>query len=130
VRSGITSIRERSQTADTAKAEEKTMTTSEAPVAETLAAMTAASLEASTLSARELMLARIAALAAVEAPAVSYALNASTAEEVGLTLADVQGVLVAVAPLIGTPRVVAACVGLTEGLGYVIALEESGAGTG
>ena len=42
------------------------MITSEAPVADTLAAMTAASLDASTLSARELMIARIAALAAVE----------------------------------------------------------------
>ena len=105
------------------------MTTSEAPVAETLAAMTAASLEAGNLSARELMIARIAALAAMEAPSISYALNLGVAEEAGVTLSDTQGVLVAVAPLIGTPRVVAACVGLAEGIGYVIALEESGAGS-
>lgn len=105
------------------------MTTSEAPVAETLAAMTAASLEASNLSARELMIARIAALAAVEAPAASYALNVGAAAEVGVTLADAQGTLVAVAPLIGTPRVVAACMGLAEGLGFVIeAAVESAAG--
>jgi hypothetical protein len=105
------------------------MTSSEAPVAETLAAMTAASVEASNLSARELMIARIAALAAMEAPPLSYALNLGAAQEVGVTLSDTQGILVAVAPLIGTPRVVAACVGLAEGIGYVIALEESGAGT-
>lgn len=105
------------------------MTTSEAPVAETLAAMTAASLEASNLSARELMIARIAALAAMEAPSISYALNLGAAEEAGVTLSDTQGILVAVAPLIGTPRVAAACVGLAEGIGYVIALEESGAGS-
>lgn len=107
------------------------MTTSEAsapgnaPVAVTLAAMTAASLDESTLSARELMIARIAALAAVEAPSVSYALNVGAAQEIGLTLGDVQGTLVAVAPLIGTPRVVAACVGLAEGVGYVIATDQS-----
>ena len=106
------------------------MTASEAPVAETLAAMTAVSLEASTLSARELMIARIAALAAMEAPSISYALNLGVAEEAGVTLSDTQGILVAVAPLIGTPRVAAACVGLAEGIGYVIALEESGAGSG
>jgi len=101
------------------------MTTSEAPVAETLAAMTAVSLEASTLSARELMIARIAALAAVEAPSVSYALNVGAAVDAGVTLADAQGVLVAVAPLIGTPRVVAACAGLADGIGFVIAMDES-----
>jgi len=101
------------------------MTTSEAPVAETLAAMTAVSLEASTLSARELMIARIAALAAVEAPSVSYALNVGAAVDAGVTLADAQGVLVAVAPLIGTPRVVAACAGLADGVGFVIAMDES-----
>ena len=101
------------------------MTTSEAPVAETLAAMTAVSLEASTLSARELMIARIAALAAVEAPSVSYALNVGAAVDAGVTLADAQGVLVAVAPLIGSPRVVAACAGLADGVGFVIAMDES-----
>ncbi len=63
------------------------------------------------------------------APSISYALNLGVAEEAGVTLSDTQGILVAVAPLIGTPRVVAACVGLAEGIGYVIALEESGAGS-
>ena len=96
------------------------MITGEAPVAEMLAEMTATSLEASTLSARELMIARIAALAAVEAPSISYGLNLGAADMAGLTLADTQGILVAVAPLIGTPRVVAACAGLAEGVGYVI----------
>jgi hypothetical protein len=106
------------------------MSASEAPVAETLAAITAASLEAVNLSARELMIARIAALAAVEAPGVSYALNVGAAAAVGVTLEDAQGILIAVAPLIGTPRVVTACIGMAQGLGYVIATGESGAGTG
>lgn len=104
--------------------------TGQAPVAETLAMMTAVSLEASTLSARELMIARIAALAAVEAPSASYALNVGAATEAGVTLADAQGTLVAVAPLIGTPRVVAACLGLAEGIGLVIEAAASGTGGG
>ena len=73
---------------------------------DTLAEITAVSLERSTLEPRELMLARIAALAAVDAPPASYLLNAGTAMDVGITLEDVQGILVAVAPIVGTPRVV------------------------
>ena len=45
---------------------------------------------------------------AVDAPPASYLLNAGTAADVGITLSDVEGVLVAVAPVVGTPRVVGA----------------------
>jgi hypothetical protein len=41
--------------------------------------------------------ARIAALVAVDAPPLSYPANADAADDVGFTLEDVQGVLVAVA---------------------------------
>ncbi len=68
------------------------------PVAGTLLAMTAASLERSDLPDREIMLARLAALAAVDAPPISYTLNTSAAADSGLTLEDAQGILVAVAP--------------------------------
>ena len=60
-----------------------------------------ASLETCDLEPRELMLVRIAALAAVDAPPVSYLANAGTASDVGVTLDDVEGVLVAVALLMG-----------------------------
>ncbi len=96
----------------------------ETPVLDALAAMTTASLE-SNLEPRELMLARIAALAAVNAPAASYVLNAGAAVEVGLTLEDVQGVLIAVAPIVGTPRIVAAAAKITQALGFVIAVVEA-----
>ena len=103
------------------------MSTTEAPVAETLAAINAVSLEVGgTLSTRELMIARVAALAAVDAPAASYVLNAGAAVEAGLTLDDVQGILVAVAPVVGTPRVVAAAAQLTQGLGFIVDLTGSG----
>jgi Carboxymuconolactone decarboxylase family len=98
------------------------MSESDAPVRDTLAAMTAASIENSDLSAREHMIARIAALVAVDAPAASYALNVEVAADSGITLDDVQDILVAVAPIVGAPRVGSAVVGIAKGLGIVIEL--------
>ena len=101
------------------------MAEEEAPVLSTLADITAVSVERSTLDPRELMLARIAALAAVDAPAGSYLLNAGTAMDVGITLEDVQGILIAVAPVVGTPRVVAASGNLARALGFAVAVIEA-----
>jgi hypothetical protein len=95
------------------------------PVLDTLAEITAVSLAHGTLPAREHMIARIAALAAVDAPPASYLMNAGTATDVGITLEDVQGVLVAVAPLIGTARVVAASGNIARALGFAIAVAEA-----
>lgn len=95
------------------------------PVLDTLADITAASIERSTLEARDHMLARIAALVAVGAPAVSYLLNAGTATEVGITLDDVEGILIAVAPIVGSPRVVTAGANIAEALGFAIAVAEA-----
>jgi len=97
-------------------------TETDTPVSDTLVAMTIASLDNSDLSPRELMIARIAALVAVDAPAVSYALNAVPATESGINLDDVEDILVAVAPIVGTTRVVSATANIAEGLGFVIAL--------
>ena len=95
------------------------------PVSDTLLAMTVTSLENSDLSPRELMIARIAALVAVDAPAASYALNALPATESGINLDDVEDVLVAVAPIVGTTRVVSATANIARGLGFMIALAEA-----
>jgi hypothetical protein len=97
----------------------------ETPVLDTLAEITAASIANCNLAARELMLVRIAALAAVDAPPASYLLNAGTASDVGITLDDVQGVLIAVAPLIGTARVMSAAGNITSALGFAIAVLEA-----
>jgi len=99
--------------------------TEDTPVLDTLAAMTAVSIEECDLDPRELMLARIAALVAVDAPPVSYLLNAGTAAEVGITLEDVQGVLIAVAPVVGTARVMSATGNITRALGFAIAVAEA-----
>ena len=99
--------------------------TEDTPVLDTLAAMTAVSIEECDLDPRELMLARIAALVAVDAPPVSYLLNAGTAAAVGITLEDVQGVLIAVAPVVGTARVMSAAGNITRALGFAIAVAEA-----
>ena len=100
------------------------MPETDTPVLDTLAMMTATSLENSDLSPREFMIARVAALVAVDAPAASYAFNLGPAAEAGLTLDDAEDILVAVAPVVGTTRVVSAVTNLAEGLGLAIALAE------
>jgi hypothetical protein len=92
----------------------------DSPVMDTVAVMTAASLENSNLGDRELMLVRAAALVATGAPAASYVLNIGPASEAGITLEDVQNVLVAVAPIVGTSRVVSAIANIAKALGFVI----------
>jgi len=83
-------------------------TTRETPVLDLLESMTADSIEASSLDAEALMLVRIAALVAVDAPPVSYALNLEAAGELEIDPERVQGVLAAVAPIVGTARVASA----------------------
>ena len=98
---------------------------SDTPVLDTLASMTAASLENCTLEAREFMLVRIAALIASGAPAASYLANAGTAADVGVTLEDVQDVLVAVAPIAGAPRTLEAAGNIARALGFAVAVAEA-----
>ena len=94
------------------------------PVLDTVASITAASLENGTLGAREHMIARLAALIAVDAPGASYLVNIPTAAEMGLTMEDVQGVLVAVAPIVGTPRIVSASSSIADAFDFVIDVVE------
>ncbi len=84
-----------------------TETTSETPVLDLLASMTADSMSASTLDAETFMLVRIAALVAVDAPSVSYLMNLAVAGELDIDSDRIRGVLAAVAPIVGTPRVAA-----------------------
>ena len=97
----------------------------ETPVLDTLVDMTTATLEHNTLSPRELMLVRLAALIAVDAPPASYLLNSEAASELGVTGDDVQGVMIGVAPVVGAPRVVAASGNIMRALGIAIAVAEA-----
>jgi alkylhydroperoxidase/carboxymuconolactone decarboxylase family protein YurZ len=99
--------------------------TEDGPVLETIAAMTEASLERCELPPDALLLVRIAALAAVDARPVSYLAHVGPALDAGVTVEDVQNVLVAVAPIIGTARVMSAAVNITEALGFAIAVVEA-----
>jgi hypothetical protein len=95
------------------------------PLLDTFAAMTAASLENCNLEPRDLMLVRLAALAAAGAPPAAYLVNAATASDVGITVDDVQGVLVAIAPIVGTARTVLAAGNIMRALGFAIAAVEA-----
>ena len=70
--------------------------------------MTAESLEASGLDPETLLLVRIAALAATDAPMASYVLNLGAASRVSIDAEQVRGVLAAIAPIVGTARVASA----------------------
>jgi alkylhydroperoxidase/carboxymuconolactone decarboxylase family protein YurZ len=97
----------------------------ETPVLDVLAAMTAASIEVARLDPQTLLLVRLAALVAVEAPPLSYLLNLRVAGEVGVTPEQVESVLAAVAPVVGGPHVVAAAGNITRALGFAIAVAEA-----
>jgi alkylhydroperoxidase/carboxymuconolactone decarboxylase family protein YurZ len=101
-----------------------TESTSGTPVLDLLASMTADSLAASSLDPATLMLVRIAALAAVDAPPVSYLLNLGAASEVGLDAEQVRGVLAAIAPIVGTPRVAAATGKIVDALDVAIEIAQ------
>lgn len=96
------------------------------PVLDTIAAMTAVSVAECELSPEALLLVRLAALAAVEAPPVSYLLHIGPAAEAGVTIEDAQNVLVAVAPIIGTARTMTAGINIAEALELAIAVIAEG----
>jgi hypothetical protein len=87
--------------------------------------MTAESVSASSLDEAALMLVRIAALVAVDAPVVSYLLNLDAASDVGIDAGQIQGVLAAVAPIVGTARVASAAGKIVEALAVEIEIAGS-----
>jgi alkylhydroperoxidase/carboxymuconolactone decarboxylase family protein YurZ len=91
-----------------------------APVLEALTELNAVSLSRTDLDARSLMLVRLAALAAVDAPAASYLLHVGPSIDAGLTVEDAEDVLVAVAPIVGAPRTAAAAAKISEALDVAI----------
>lgn len=98
--------------------------TTETPVLDLLGTMTAASIEASHLNERELMMVRLSALVGVDAPPASYLMNLVAARQAGLDEKTVREVLVAVAPIVGTPHVVSALGKIARALGLAIELSD------
>jgi alkylhydroperoxidase/carboxymuconolactone decarboxylase family protein YurZ len=85
-------------------------------------------LEASGLDPRTYSLVKIAALIALDAPSTSYVTQVEFAREAGVDPDEIIRVLIAVAPQVGLPRVVAAAPELMLALG--LNLEDEAAGLG
>ena len=80
----------------------------------------------SGLDARTFALVKIAVLIALDAPPASYAWQIANAVEDGVTAEDFLGVLKAIAPQVGGPRVVAAAPEIMLAMGLAIDEEEEG----
>jgi len=96
----------------------------ETPVLDLLGKMTADSLEASDLDAETIMLVRIAALVAVDAPPASYMLNLAAARDMGIDEDQIRGIFAAIAPIVGTARITSAMGKIVRALGLAIELAE------
>ena len=96
----------------------------ETPLLDLIASINASAIEASSLDLEGQMLARIAALVAVDAPPASYMMNLGAAGEVGVNEEQVQGVLSAIVPIVGTARVVSAAGKMMRALGLALELAE------
>jgi alkylhydroperoxidase/carboxymuconolactone decarboxylase family protein YurZ len=94
------------------------------PVLDTLVRMNEGIPESSGLDAETFMLVRIAALASVGAPPASYLLNLEMAAEMGLSVEQVQGVLIAIAPVVGSARVASAGSSIVQALGLAVAVAD------
>lgn len=101
----------------------------EAPVLERLVAMNLDSLENSGLDDKTYFLTRLAALVAMDAAPVSYAVNLGLAADMGVTPEEVQGTLIAIAPVVGSARVASAAGKiLRAAFGVAVALEAEAGG--
>lgn len=80
----------------------------DAPVLQSVIAINLDSFERSGLDESTYVLVRLAALVAMDAGPMSYAVHLAAAGQAGVTLEQAQGVLIAIAPLVGSARVVSA----------------------
>jgi hypothetical protein len=99
-------------------------TTSDSPILDLLTVMNVAGVEASSLDGQSLMLVRMAALVAVDAPPVSYMLNLRMAGEMDIDPAQIEGMLAAIAPIVGSARIASAASKMVRALGLEISLAE------
>lgn len=84
------------------------LATAEEDLLTSLLAMQMHNLEASGLDPRTYSLVKIAALVAIDAPPASYLAQVGFALEAGVEPEEILSVLIAVAPQVGLPKVIAA----------------------
>lgn len=77
-------------------------------IIESLVAMQVTNVENSGLDPKTHALCRLAALVSIDAPLASYAWQTEVAMECGVTVDDMVGVLISLAPTVGMARVVGA----------------------
>jgi 4-carboxymuconolactone decarboxylase len=102
----------------------KSLANEDAPVLETVAQMHVNTFERSGLDEQTYHLVRLAALVGMDGPPVSYLVNGSAAAESGVKMEQLQGMLTAVAPIVGGPRIAAAAGNILRALGIAVALDE------
>jgi hypothetical protein len=100
------------------------MATGDTPVVEALVKMTLDTMEYCGLDARSYFLVRLAGLAAMDASPYSYLLNVAAASDV-LQPDDLRGVLVAIAPVIGSARTTSAAGNMLRAFAAGMDLEEA-----
>jgi alkylhydroperoxidase/carboxymuconolactone decarboxylase family protein YurZ len=83
----------------------------------------------SGLDARSFAMVKIAALVALDAPPASYLWQVPNAVAAGVSPEDILGVLFAIAPQVGGPRVVASAPEIMLALGLSIPNEPAGSGS-
>ena len=93
------------------------------PDLDALTDITAASVDHNSLTPHDYMLARLAAMITVDAPPVSYFATASAIEGSGITAEEIQGVMIAVAPVVGAPRVMSAAGHILRALGIAVGVD-------
>src|SRR5438067_12331026 len=85
------------------------------------------SFKESGLDPETFMLTRIAALATLDAAPASWLMNLGVSGEIGISPERIVGTLIAIAPVIGTARIVSAAGSIVRALGL---LEDGQKGTG
>jgi alkylhydroperoxidase/carboxymuconolactone decarboxylase family protein YurZ len=78
------------------------------PVLEALARMNATALSQTEIDEQTALVARFGALVALDASPASYLVHLALAEEAGISPAMIKAVLVTLAPLVGSARIVSA----------------------
>ena len=99
------------------------------PLIRTIVTMTRSSRENSRLPEREVMLVRLACLIAGDASEASYLYNLAGPNGPALDVDEVEAVLVAAAPLVGTARTVLAAERIASAMDYPISVMDLFAGS-
>ena len=97
------------------------MSNTQSRVLDSIAAMNLASLEQVTeLDPATVLLVRFAALVALDAAPLSYLTHLAVGQEAGLDTGQVEDVLLALAPLVGSARIVSAASKIGRALGIAV----------